>query len=99
MPTDSAQSAAAPPAGKPGMAKAGKIVIIVSLIVLVLPFAMLLAGILGQMAWLQFADTTKPPPFLIEALPWSLIFAPLTVPAGIVGVIIGWLLRRFARKG
>jgi hypothetical protein len=92
-------STISPSTGKPGLAKAGKIVLISSLVVLALPFVMFVCGIIGQMAWLQFADTTKAPPFIIEALPWSLFLVPLTTPAGILGVIIGWLIRRSARKG
>lgn len=98
MLTDNPQVPAMTPPGEPGLAKAGKVTLILSALLIALPCLMLLAGIVGQMAWLQFADTSKAPPFIIEALPWSLVLAPLTTPVGIVGLIAGWLMRRFARK-
>ena len=98
MPTN-VSSPTAVPAGHPGMAKAGKVVLIISIIVIALPFVMFLCGLASQMIWLEFADTTKTPPFLVEALTWSLFLVPVAAPVGILGVIIGGLLRWFARKG
>ncbi|MBL8517754.1 MAG: hypothetical protein JNM76_12395 [Betaproteobacteria bacterium] len=97
MPTDATQAPAPP--HKPGLAKAGKVTLILSAVIIALPFLMLLAGIVGQMIWLEFADTSKPPPFIIEALPWSLVLAPLTTLAGVVGLIAGGLMWWFARRG
>ena len=96
MPTD-ATPATAPPA-KPGLAKAGKVTLILSALLIVLPFLMQLCGIIGGLAWTEFADVSKRPPFIIEALLWSPVLLPLTTPVGIVGLIAGWLMRRFARK-
>lgn len=98
MPTDTS-SLATTATAHPGMAKAGKVILILSLIVIALPFVMFICGLASQLIWLQFADTTKAPPFLLEALTWSLFLVPLAAPIGILGAIIGGLLRWYARKG
>lgn len=86
------------PAGKPGMVKAGKVILIVSLVILILPFAMFAASIPVSMLWVEFAGKSTKPPFLIELLPWSLFLVPFAALIGIVGAVIGYLVRRAGLK-